>query len=87
MRGRFYKNRKLRGRGAGQDSMLAREDYILVPDTRIEESVPKPIASQANNEKKLIKIIEEKIEANSIIDKKKTKPKKIEYISTEALLR
>lgn len=87
MRARYYSRRKLRGRGVGQDSMLAREDYVLVPDTRVEESVPKPIASQANNEKKLVRIIEQKIEANSIIDKKKSKPKRIEYIATEALLR
>lgn len=87
MRGRFYKNRKLRGRGVGQDSMLAREDYVIVfPSERTEESLPKPIASQSNNERKLVRLIEEKIESNSIIDKKKSKPKKIEYISTEALL-
>lgn len=78
MRGRLYKSRRLRGRGA--------EDYVLV-ESRVEESLPKPIASQTANEKKLIKIIEDKMEANSIINTKKTKPKKIEYISTEALLR
>lgn len=72
MRARYYSRRKLRGRGV--------EDYV-------EESLPKPIASQAANEKALVKIIEQKIEFNSIIDKKKSKPKKIEYISTEALLK
>lgn len=90
MRARYYKKR-LRGRGTGQDGMLAREDslgtnYVLVPNTRFEESKPKPIASQSNNERKLVKMIEEKIESNSIIDKKKSKPKRIEYISTQALL-
>ncbi len=71
---------RLRGRGM-------EADYVLVSETLPKESQPKPIASQSNNEKKLVKIIEDKMEANSIINTKKTKPKKIEYISTEALLR
>lgn len=88
MRARYYSRRKLRGRGVGQDSMIAREDYVLVPEEVVtKHAAPKPIASQTANEKKLVNMIQEKIESNSIIDKKKSKPKRIEYIATEALLR
>lgn len=84
MHARYYSRRKLRGRGA--------EDFVLVEPEEVvtkhaDKSKPKPIASQSNNERKLVNMIQEKIESNSIIDKKKSKPKKIEYISTEALLR
>jgi len=72
---RLRERKKIKGHGAQED------EFVMI------DSMPIPIASQEQNEKKLVKIIEKKIESNSIVEKKKSKPKKIEYIDMSPLLR